>query len=105
MGIYNSNQKGAIETLVIAGFDIIEIQTDENERELYVTTVFEKPSTGSISSSPYFRIRGWEITNLIESIAGGNMASLIAQVKLAQEKKQKSLEFSEKYIWRYYPSN
>lgn len=104
MAIYNINQKGAIETLVLAGFDIIEVQIEEGW-ELFVTTVFEKPSTGSISSSPYFRVRGWEVTDLIDSIAGGNVASLIAQVKMTQEKKQRNFEFSEKYKWRYYSTN
>lgn len=102
MANYNINQKGAIDLLVMAGFDIFELDMGE-KFELYCVTTFEKPSTGSISSSPFMRITGWEITELIiNTSAVGNGIALISQVKALQQIKKRPYEFSDKYLWKYY---
>lgn len=101
---YNKNYKGIIATLVLSGQDVFEIELGEDV-EYYATSSVEKPSAGTMGSSPYIRVKGLEITDLIANAAGTvGTTVIVANVKTLQEQNKKLItyEFSDNHKWRFY---
>src|SRR5690349_10695948 len=102
MANYNKALKGIIDSLTERGEDILEVEVGE-EAQYFAVKSFQKPSTGTVSSSPYLRVDGWEITDILLTGANSGVDHALSQIgKTKDVKKSKTQEFSDNHFWRYY---
>ena len=103
MASYNEKHY-AIKALNKLGEQVLEIEVGDESR-FFIVESFEPPVTGSVSSSPFFTFRGFDLTDfLVNNIySEGNINMFndrFERLKLESEKND--FKFSDNHKWRHF---
>ncbi len=102
MANYSSN-KDVIIALVLANKEILEVEIS-GKSEYFLIEQFEKSSVGSVQSSPYFYVVGYDITRLLlNHVMNSSIVDLTSKLdKIQSQDKPIRYEFSDSHVWRNY---
>lgn len=96
-------KRGLIATLVLSGYSILEVVID-GVPTYFLAKRFEKSTTGSIQSAPFFEIKGKDITDFIDNYTMNPTAEvLVNNLRLIDDRDPDiSFQFSDNHVWRYF---
>lgn len=95
-----------VQTLALQGFEILEIVIGD-EVYWYLVKEFEKASMGAIQNSPFFSLRGKDITDFILNYTMSADVNVLSNNLRQIDNREPNFrfEFSSNHHWRFYTTN